>query len=124
MTPEKTKQLFEEFPTLYRGKDKPISESLMAFGFECGDGWFNLIRDLSAKIMSAEGGDKVEVMQVKEKFGGLRYYVDNTTDEIDVIIRHFENEAELTCEDCGSVGKIKSYKGWLTCLCDNCEGER
>ena len=35
MNGEHTKALFDEFPDLYRGRNKSIKESLMSFGFEC-----------------------------------------------------------------------------------------
>lgn len=50
MTQEKTQQLFDAFPSLYRGRVKPIEESLMSFGYDCGSGWFDLICMLSQKI--------------------------------------------------------------------------
>ena len=43
MNTENTKKLIEAFPALYRGYKKSPRESLMCFGFECGDGWFDLI---------------------------------------------------------------------------------
>jgi hypothetical protein len=42
--------LWNDFPLLYRDKSTLITVSLMAFGFECGDGWEPLLRELSAKL--------------------------------------------------------------------------
>jgi hypothetical protein len=50
-----------------------ISRSLMGFGFECEDGWFPLIYALFEEIEPlAAGLDSAEIVQVKQKFGGLR----------------------------------------------------
>jgi len=50
MTQDETERLLETYPILYGGYTKPITESLMAFGFECGSGWFKLIDELSAGL--------------------------------------------------------------------------
>src|SRR5690348_17215224 len=87
MNESNTKALLRDFPRLFRGVSKPITESLMAFGFECGDGWFALIYKLSADIqkVSKESGlnsnseQWPEVTQVKEKLGTLCFYLHTTT---------------------------------------------
>ena len=50
MSPEKTEYLIKKYPNLYSGYQEPPNQNLMCFGFECGDGWFNIIDDLSAKL--------------------------------------------------------------------------
>jgi len=45
MNKELSKKLYDDFPELYRGKDRPLTESLMCFGFECRDGWFQTLCD-------------------------------------------------------------------------------
>ncbi|MEO8121150.1 MAG: hypothetical protein ABI606_17735 [Rhodoferax sp.] len=80
MNPHNTQQLFDAFPHLYRGRQLPASESAMSWGFECGDGWFDLIWQLSKSIEDSarhEGIDPqsdewAEATQVKNKFGSLR----------------------------------------------------
>ena len=39
MKPELTQQLYDKYPSLFRGKDESIMTNLMPFGLECGDGW-------------------------------------------------------------------------------------
>jgi len=120
MNDENTKYLIEHFPNLYAGVGKPLTESLMGFGFECGDGWFDLIRDLSEKLE-----DKgVEAVQVKEKFGGLRFYLaGSTTDEIWKLVQDAEELSEKTCEICGEPGE-RYGGGWIRTLCSACENHR
>jgi len=55
MNQELTKKLYDEFPELYRGRNKPTTETAMCFGFDCNDGWFQIIYDLSADLMKLSG---------------------------------------------------------------------
>ena len=48
MTKELEDKLFKRF-NFYQPK-LPMTESLMCFGFEHGDGWFDIIWELSEKI--------------------------------------------------------------------------
>lgn len=90
MTPENTQKLFAAFPHLYRGREKSVQESLMSFGFMCGDGWFELLWNLSQAIEDlarTEGHDPLsnawpEATQVKEKFGDLRFHLRNCSEEM------------------------------------------
>lgn len=88
MSPHHTQQLYEAFPRLYRGRQLPASESSMSWGFECGDGWFDLIGNLSKAIEDnarSEGIDPQsdhwpEAVQVKNKFGSLRFHLRHNTE--------------------------------------------
>jgi hypothetical protein len=62
-------------------------------------------------------------MQVKEKFGGLRFYADNVTPEMDYYIRFAEAQASNTCEVCGDRGSSHGG-GWIRTLCGKHEQER
>lgn len=132
MNPENTETLFDEFPKLYRGRSRPDTESLICFGFECGNGWFKLIRDLSRKLTeiadSADlSGDAYpEAAQVKEKFGGLRFYLQprvsgDEDDAIDNAIDEAEKRSVSTCETCGKPGRSMSIRHWIRTLCEECE---
>jgi hypothetical protein len=148
MSPEHSRHLTESYPILYRGKDKPLTESLMAFGFECGDGWFDLLDELSRgieeinlKIMAPPWHVKawnwvrgrntvpvhVEALQVKEKFGTLRYHCSRPAaklywNAVSSLIDEAELRSETTCESCGSPGgKVRSGKNWFAHnRCDKC----
>jgi len=43
MNKDLTRKLYTDFPELYQDRSKPCSESLMCFGFEHDDGWFELV---------------------------------------------------------------------------------
>ena len=92
--------------------------------FECGQGWHPLIKDALTKI-EAQGNANQTVLQVKEKFGGLRIYLSFHTDETDAIITAAEQEAWRTCEECGSKETVELRgDGWLRTLCNPCEEKR
>jgi len=55
--------------------------------------------------------------QVKEKFGGLRFYVQAATDIHYNYISFAESMSYRTCEECGAVGKTYT-DGWYKTLCD------
>ena len=124
MNQELTQKLYDDFPELFRGKDKSMRETLMCFGFDCRDGWFRIIYELSSDIMKLSeqaGTEPPEVVQVKEKFGGLRYYVHGATQAIDSRIQEAEAQSLQTCEICCSSGRRRSG-GWIQTLCDeHCE---
>jgi hypothetical protein len=121
MNEKNTEMLFRKYPKLYKTKDSPLTESLMAFGFEHSDGWFNIIDELSAKIEAYnQTVDEVEqcvAMQVKEKYGTLRFYIMGGTEEIYDWIDEAEKLTEVTCEVCGEAGKLYT-DGWYSVRCD------
>jgi len=62
------------------------------------------------------------IIQVKEKFGTLRFYVNGATEEMENYIRFAEAMTSRICEDCGSPGKSRSG-GWVRVLCDKHDKE-
>lgn len=124
-----TKTLFSKYPNLYAGKDLSARENLMCFGFACGDGWFKILDNLSSKLEKIivkykrenKDAEPIMAMQVKEKFGGLRFYMSSVPSELYDEIYGLINEAELkastTCEECGARGKLRRG-GWIRNLCD------
>lgn len=66
---------------------------------------------------------QVVVTQIKEKFGGLRFYYDGGDEHVSGMVRMAESWADHTCEMCGAPGKLRRG-GWLTTLCDEHSLER
>jgi len=86
---------------------------------ECGDGWFDIISKLSRDLKSL--GFTGRVVQIKEKFGGLRYYVSEASLEVYNRIDEAEKASYSTCELCGSPGKLTRPDGfWYQTLCKKC----
>jgi len=82
-----------------------------------GDGWLQLIHDLIEELIAA--GWDTQVCQVKEKFGGLRFYINTGSDEIFDIISKYEEKSYKTCEVCGEKGELHTNMGWHRTLCDD-----
>ncbi len=135
MDRDKELLLKRRYPLLYIEYDNPdftIRNSCMAWGFECGDGWFDLLDRLSAKIEARlnellKSGTEVEnlpvALQVKEKFGGLRFYTRYHDDEIENLINEAEDESYRICMKCGSEGH-PNEQGWVSTLCEQCRGDK
>jgi hypothetical protein len=119
--------LFKKYPEIFIGKDKPITDSLMPFGFECGDGWYGII-DTLCQLIQQYVQDRsdlaVEALQVKEKYGGLRFYINGGDDYVDGLISFAERLSTMTCEQCGSTEDVTQTKGWILTLCKKCLFER
>ena len=134
MDEELEQKLVEEYPEMYRnyGQDPdsfrgPVPP-LTAFGFSVGDGWYDLIKSLSETLSRLKIDIRVE--QVKEKFGGLRFYytVQDYNDENHLGMSHgasrmAEEMSFSVCERCGDNAKHRNSKKWLKTLCDECYTE-
>lgn len=100
------------------------------FGFECGEGWHKIIQETHNKLKYIDPDYKIA--QIKEKFGGLRYYFDPSFDygsiQVDImddIVRAAEYEASITCELCGAYGwgtevEVRVDRGLYYGYCKEC----
>ncbi len=129
MNNELTEKLYSEFPQLYRGHTKSPQESSMCWGFECGDGWFELIRNLSRELtdyLAEHSTLDLEVIQVKSKFGSFRYYVKGGDENTQKLIEDASERAKHVCELTGKEGRIctsavkkgQSYRSPHMVLCE------
>lgn len=74
-----------------------------------------MVKGLIEELL-AIGWDK-RIIQVKEKFGGFSFYIENGSDEMYAIISKYEKLSYKICEKCGSEGVLR--KGvWLKTLSD------
>lgn len=105
-------RLREQFPTIYGNVYIGV-----------GDGWVDLLYELSTAItdLCNERGIEIpQAVQIKEKFGGLRFYVTGSgSDEIDNLIYTAEAKSRTICEQCGDVGS-QTKIGWVRTLCSVC----
>lgn len=65
---------------------------------------------------------QVVVQQIKEKFGGLRFYYSGGNDGIGGMVTMAESWADVACEECGAIGERRGG-GWIRTLCDTHEAE-
>ena len=114
--------LTKNYPKLYKDRNNP--KSCMFFGFP-GDGWFKLIDNLSYKlerIIDKNPNCGLRALQVKEKFGVLRFYywMNEIIPEVDKLVREAEQESSRTCEDCGLLGTSNNLDGYVMTGCQSC----
>ena len=181
MNEENNEKLVRTFPLLYSDRYAYKQSTAMCWGFSCGDGWFDIIWNISLKLepiiqkfindnpnlscskcgctkdkhygsktrhpgkclsihadpFSEEeppgnyracfcdiySGNYPKAAQVKEKFGGLRFYMTIHSDEIYSLVEEAEGLSWKTCEECGEPGETRSG-GWIHTYCDSCHEKR
>ncbi len=129
MNEELSNKLLDDFPRLFRNRD----QSSMQRGFECGDGWFELIYQLSRDIetvaresgLSPDSAEWPKCRQVKEKLGSLRFVV-FATDQHRTMYKRISqlrldalNQSAKTCECCGKPGELVTAHGISTLCLDH-----
>lgn len=149
MDQELQQKLFDKYPELFSNKDKDIMSSCMAWGIECGNGWFDIISSVCWMIkqhednkrwqkewaenqkqnikdsmgISIEGGEEeyfpVKFDQIKEKYGGLRLYFNGGDKYVEGLVSLAETMSYKICEVCGNKGE-PNKDGWISTLCDGC----
>lgn len=133
------KLLCEKYPKIFANRYGDMKTTAMCWGFDCGDGWFDIINALCRNIQGyidwqnssrerllennphnmkiRDEVPQVIAAQVKEKFGTLRFYYDGGDDMIRGMVYMAESMSAVTCEKCGNKGKIREG-GWIRTLCD------
>ncbi len=111
-------------------------------GFAVGKGWWPILENLCANIQgridwakkqhdwdvenkkepARELIPQVVVEQIKEKFGGLRFYYQGGDEYIHGMVTMAESWADSCCEECCAPGRRRSG-GWIRTLCDYHEAE-
>ena len=178
MNEENDKKLVKAFPLLYGDRSAPMQSTAMCWGFSTGNGWFDIIWDLSSKLepliqkfiddnplapcggcsckkerhygwkswkpgkclaihIDPESGEEPpnnyfacfcdeyrsphpKASQVKEKFGGLRFYMTTGTDEMFDLIDEADTASYKICEECASGDATQNDVGWIRTLCESC----
>ena len=86
------------------------------FDFWISKGWESLVEKLIDDVIAID--PKIKIQQIKQKFGGLRFYVERYNKDVDQLIEKAEIESESICEVCGAPGKIVEKNYWLQCVCE------
>jgi len=104
------------------------------FDFSIGDGWCKLMEEFliafekeTKAIKERQRSPKPtpEIVQVKQKLGGLRIYLDKTVDSnLEDLIQKAERKATKRCEDCGGCGKKTNVGAYVLVACDTCKKAR
>jgi hypothetical protein len=94
------------------------------FGIECEEGWKDLyqpIIDWIGKYNEEHPEDIINITQIKEKFGGLRFYVDKYPKELEDMIINAESMSYYVCERCGTRENVGlTVGGWYRTICLDC----
>lgn len=124
MSPELEDQLHDKYPKIFKRK----------IGLGCDDGWYNIIDTLCKNIQhyldyklrdfkNEEEKEALQVVavQIKEKWGSLRFYYDGSCDDdyISGLVRMSEAFSVKTCEICGNKSEVQT-KGWIRNVCNSC----
>lgn len=90
---------------------------------QCDSGWDRIIFSCHKELLLLD--PDYQVLQIKEKFGGLRYYfqpqtlVQTTINKMYEITRKYETLSLLTCEKCGEPGTMHLVNDqWMKTYCD------
>ena len=128
MNPENTEKLLNAYPLLYR--------ELRDQCFECEDGWFDLVWQVSAEIeataqkegipKTAEAWPSVHIL--KQKFGTLRVQsLYGYSEAIRALVEKAYQKSMVICELCGAPANCDKEREldnrWEQSLCDNCRKE-
>lgn len=63
---------------------------------------------------------QVKCTQIKEKFGGLRFYCNNEDDYVSGLIAYATHLCHNRCENCGSTEELGQTEGWISIICSKC----
>jgi hypothetical protein len=123
MDSQKTNELYEKFPHLYRERTAPLESSHMAWGFQCENGWYKIIYEMSKNIdkISTEGEHAPAISLVSRHEDGTLYVaVSNITPPVADIVTRATEQSRLTCEFCAYTPALLRttkgpYKGHIAC---------
>lgn len=108
-------ELYDMYPEL-------LKEIKGEYGFECDDGWYRLIAS-TLSALNAVAAPNTHVLQIKEKFGCLRIYLDTYSDGVIDILADAEGRSSRTCEQCGAKGGLRNDAIRIMVRCDDCAGK-
>ena len=113
------KKLVKEYPFLkiydnmnYTWLDNMPTGWRIAFGEQ-------MCKEIKEELVKNNELDSYKIIQIKEKFGGLRWYDNSGLPGMQFIIAKYEALSEKTCINCGKPANWIS-KGWISPYCDDC----
>lgn len=84
-----------------------------------GKGWHGLVKECYDLCVENE----IDIAQIKEKFGTLRFYIISGTDYVYDKLDDICARSANICEFCGDKGKPVSVRGWIKTICERCYEE-
>lgn len=140
MTPEQyDKYMCETYPVIFKERKLPMTQTCMCWGCEIGKGWYWILDELCEKLefIKGQSGMSVYFTQIKEKFGGARFYYGTTRmgdkrdleskndkywmDIIEKTIDYSEELCDYYCAECGErKDDMISAGNWVYDVCEKC----
>lgn len=110
-------------------ENRRIKYPFELFGIECGYGWYGLVLPLYFAIQKYNKdkfeSEQIHIDQIKEKFGGLRFYISNAPEEFRDWASRIGDESYKVCEFCGSTTDVTTEgRGWITTQCKQCRNKK
>jgi len=98
-------------------KEKIVPEYWKSIDID--EGWYQLVIDCDRELTKID--PNYQITQIKQKFGGLRYYfqpsLPNTYNAMAEVVKKYETIAAVTCESTGKTGVLmRSKSGWYRTL--------
>jgi hypothetical protein len=119
MNEDNIKILKEKYPKIFVNLGTP-RHTMNHISFR--DGWFTLVNRLCGLIQNYvdnNGIEQVVAVQVKQKFGELRFYYNGGDDIVAGMVRMAECMSHVICEDCGNAAKTQDVNGgFYRSVCD------
>ncbi|MDX1470939.1 MAG: hypothetical protein R3213_05550 [Flavobacteriaceae bacterium] len=107
-------QLKKKFPKLFSNCSNNLDISI-------GGGWRDLVEGLCLSIEELLDEDNdVVVLQIKEKFGGLRFYFEGSVEGITDLVRDASSKSFRICETCGKEGSLTAKGYRYRTICEAC----
>lgn len=117
LTEQEKNELAKEYPFL-------VSESEFNHIDDVPSGWLNIVKEflpkLKARLIGIDFLKDYKIMQIKEKFGFIRWYDNTADDSIMNLIQELEQKSEKTCIICGEPATYVSL-GWISPYCTECK---
>jgi len=105
-----TSKIFEDYDYSYTKFDYIPEGWRKAFGIQ-------FMKEL--KVALGDYIDEYRVIQIKEKYGSLRWYDFGAPKEVYKVIEKYQNLSKVTCIVCGKPA-TKIAMGWISPYCDKC----
>jgi len=103
---------------------KIFNRDIYNLGWHIPETWIPLVNELCTEIQKQcdKQDFQITCSQMKEKFGGLRFYVHIATPEIWELIDQCERKSIEICQECGCKNcNVSPTSGWIIYLCDLCK---
>jgi hypothetical protein len=86
------------------------------------NGWLGIIQRLFETLIKL--GWNKEVLDIKEKFGGMSIFLSEIPENSHHFIIEAERQSFSVCEVCGELGEQHRINGWIFTLCEEHRDEK